>query len=107
MCFCECDIAGQYDPCNKPDFCNSGDVVADPDNCERFYDCPSGHWRLTSCEFPDQEFDNGLLQCVDPPADCAECPEYTGPPTPSTTPIPPGEMFITPDYSVVKLVMYT
>ena len=89
------DFAGPYDPCNRPDFCNieENDVVADPDDCNMYYDCPNGFWRRVPCSPSTWQFDNKLLQCIPSLAKCApECPQYTGPPTPPTTLMAPGKM---------------
>ena len=96
MCFFHWP-AGPYDPCNRPDFCNieDNDVVADPDDCNMYYDCPNGLWRRVPCSPSHWEFDNKLLLCVQSAAECApKCSEYTGPPTPPTTPMSPGKIIV-------------
>jgi hypothetical protein len=92
MTFVDVD-ASNLDPCNKGVYCDSGELVPDPDDCRNFFACDTGFWASYSCG-PGSLFDSIKLECVlESDATCQEpCPPST---TLSTmSPLPPGHVIL-------------
>ena len=83
--------SGDYDPCNRPQYCKDLDRVPDPNDCHSYYICMSNSWGDFKCNPPQFKFDNATLQCVQPNtgAQChGPCPEFNG--TTTEPPIKPN-----------------
>ncbi|ELU12124.1 hypothetical protein CAPTEDRAFT_202226 [Capitella teleta] len=73
------------DPCDPPQFCNDGAVMADPDHCTRFFYCDKGRWANYLCLDSKDKYDYKKGYCWDE-ADCYN--ETCSTATPGTTPEP-------------------
>ncbi|ELU15534.1 hypothetical protein CAPTEDRAFT_186121 [Capitella teleta] len=87
------EVYSSTDPCNRPSFCISGDdpeIVADPDDCKKFFQCLFNHWAHLTCSGAST-FDSKSKRCVSKDATCfPACPVFTGYYTESATAMPPG-----------------
>ncbi|ELU12808.1 hypothetical protein CAPTEDRAFT_35459, partial [Capitella teleta] len=79
------------DPCNRPPLCLSGndsELVADPDDCEKYFQCLNNQWAHFTCP-GDSTFDSKANACATNHGNCfPACPVYTGASTVSATPDP-------------------
>ncbi|ELU04444.1 hypothetical protein CAPTEDRAFT_202404, partial [Capitella teleta] len=72
------------DPCNRPEFCSDHlELVADPENCKKYYQCYSGQWASFTCNDPST-FDHESLTCEAQENCFPGCREYT-----ESTGVPP------------------
>lgn len=81
-------LAAAVDPCNKPEFCISGQRLPNPENCTQYFVCDASlKWSLATC-VNFTLFNNVSLTCVSPSqATCQQpCAPYTGIPTTTLSP---------------------